>query len=123
MIKRHEIERDTLLALQEALIEHYGLTIRFKRHRLRAHLGQDVDEAKAAEAAREYHAAGRTLEKLAARALDRNPAEAVLAYMRAAARALAAPSNGEIGIHADAAHHRAQELLGEAIRRPPELTS
>ncbi|MDL4815521.1 hypothetical protein [Actinomadura opuntiae] len=118
-------ERDTLLALQEALIEHYQAAVEYKgnRSRVEARLDRDRDEDTLRQAGRRYRDAARTVQKLAARTLTREGAAAVEDCASRVAQSINEPRNDELAHQADAAMIRAQELVGAAIRRPLDLGS
>lgn len=110
LVKRYEIERDTLIALQEAIREHnvaWGLVA------VRERLNDDPVELIANLGAKVS-----TATTLVARVLDNDARSAVYEYL-STTQAMLTPSTSQEFAATSDAHARAQEAVGEAIRRDP----
>jgi hypothetical protein len=111
-LRRYETERETLLALQDAIDKHI-LSSKTLLAAVRDAYGDWLQPEPFAEvltfAEREFN-----IEKLAARCLDREAAEATLAFIKRAG-AYAGEKAGATSPEKEYQH--AQELLGRALRK------
>jgi hypothetical protein len=112
MSRRYEIERDTLLALQDAFTKHSVTWSSYIN-------GELPPEARATD----FDVLGdwREVVKLAARTLDREAADAATKYCEVAHRAMNDPHGERENLIE--AFGRAQQIVGGALRRNPYAES
>ena len=116
VLRRYEVDQETLLKLQDALMNHQSKTVLLQRKRLQRQNGADVGDL--SDLTRECAEAVRELKKLSARVLDREVAAAVERHREAVRQALRPPVHEAEAEAANETLDAAQELIGKAIRQP-----